>query len=59
MIHYVMQLAVSVIGALGRAKYARKRFRMLFTENVYGVYLEESKRLKLGLYIETLKELPV
>ena len=44
---------------IGRAKCARKRFRMLFTENVYGVYLEESKRLKLGLYIETLKELPV
>ena len=47
MADYVIQLAVSVIGALGRAKYARKRFRMLFTENVYGVLnLEESKRLK-------------
>ena len=23
---------------IGRAKYARKRFRMLFTENVYGVF---------------------
>ena len=39
--HYVIQLAVSVIGA-GRAK--RKKFRMLYTEIIYGVFnLEESK----------------